>query len=89
MARHIDIQAYPKCCKHFAKNITIQENWVEGCETCAKDKRVPNIAMKPELLNLPEWDVGPEDAIQIDLLPNLHTSGGYQIVMTAIDVFLR
>ena len=63
--------------------------WVEGCETCARDKRVPNITITPELLNLPEWDLGPEDAMQTDLLPNLPTSGGYQTVMTAIDVFSR
>ena len=43
----------------------------------------------PELLNLPDWDLGPEHATQIDLLPNLPTSGGYQTVMTAIDVFSR
>ena len=63
--------------------------WVEGCETCARDKRVPNNTNTPELLNLPEWDLGPEDAMQIDLLPNLPTSGGYQTVKTAIDVFSR
>ena len=38
---------------------------------------------------MPEWDLGPEDAMQIDLLPNLPTSGGYQTVMTAIEVFSR
>ena len=38
---------------------------------------------------MPESDLGPEDAMQIDLLPNLPTSGGYQTVMTAIDVFSR
>ena len=65
------------------------KKWVEGCETCARDKRVPNITITPELLNLPEWDLGPEDAMQIDLLPNLPTSGGYQTVMTAINVFSR
>ena len=65
------------------------KKWVEGCETCARDKRVPNNTITPELLNLPEWDLGPEDAMQIDLLPNLPTSGGYQTVMTAIDVFSR
>ena len=73
---------YPGIAKHVKK-------WVEGCETCAKDKRVPNKVITPELLNLPEWDLGPEDAMQIDLLPNLPTSGGYQTVMTAIDVFSR
>ena len=73
---------YPGIAKHVKK-------WVEGCETCAKDKRVPNNSITPELLNLPEWDLGPEDAMQIDLLPNLPTSGGYQTIMTAIDVFSR
>ena len=38
---------------------------------------------------MPEWDLGPEDAMQIDLLPNLPKSGGFQTVMTAIDVFSR
>ena len=73
---------YPGKAKHVKK-------WVEGCETCARDKRVPNNTITPELLNLPEWDLGPEDAMQIDLLPNLPTSGGYQTIMTAIDVFAR
>ena len=58
---------YPGMAKHVKK-------WVEGCETCAKDKRVPNNTITPELLNLPEWDLGPEDAMQIDLLSNLPNS---------------
>ena len=73
---------YPGIAKHVKK-------WVDGCKLCAKEKRVPNKVITPELLNLPEWDLGPEDAMQIDLLPNLPTSGGYQTVMTAIDVFSR
>ena len=59
---------YPNMAKHVKK-------WVEGCEECARDKRVPNVTITPELLNLPEWDLGPEDAMQIDLLPNLPPSG--------------
>ena len=73
---------YTGSAKHVKK-------WVEGCEICAKDKRVPNTVITPKLLNLAEWDLSPEDAMQIDLLPNLQTSGGYQTVMTAIDVFSR
>ena len=53
---------YPGIAKHVKK-------WVEGCETCAGDKRVRNITITPEILTLPEWDLGPEDATQIDLLP--------------------
>ena len=62
---------------------------VEGCQECARDKRVPNATITPELLNLPEWDLGPEDAMQIDLLPNLPPSAGFENVLTAIDVFSR
>ena len=58
---------YPRNAKHVKK-------WVEGCETCAKDKRVPNTAITPELLNLLQWDLGPEDAMQIDLLTNSPTN---------------
>ena len=73
---------YPSMAKHVKK-------WVEGCEEWARDKRVPNATITPELLNLPEWNLGPEDAMQIDLLPNLPPSGGNENVLTAIDVFSR
>ena len=65
----------------------IVKNWVQGCELCIKDKRIPNSSIMPELLNLPEWDLGPGDATQIDLLPNLLPSGGYKNIETAMDVF--
>ena len=67
----------------------IVKKWVQGCEICIKDKRIPNSSITPELLKLPEWDLGPEDALQIDLLPNLPPSGGYENVITALDVFSR
>ena len=38
---------------------------------------------------MPEWDLEAEDAIQIDFLPNLPPSGGYEYVLTAIDVFSK
>ena len=60
----------------------IVEKWVQGCETCIKDKRIPNSSITPELLSLPEWDLGPEDAMQIDLPPN-------ENIITAMDVFSR
>ena len=62
---------------------------VECCEKCPHDKRVPKTHERRELLNLPEGDLGSEDAMQSDLLPNLPTSGEYQNVMTATDVFSR
>ena len=67
----------------------IVKKWVQGCEICIKDKRIANASITPELLNLPEWDLGPEDALQIDLLPNLPPSGGYKNIITDLDVFSR
>ena len=43
------------------------------------DKRIKNPSTTPELLNLPEWDLGPEDALQIDLLPNIPPSEDMKI----------
>ena len=37
---------YPSMAKHVKR-------WVDGCEQCARDKRVPNTTITPELLNLP------------------------------------
>ena len=73
---------YPNMAKHVKK-------LVEGCEQCERDKRVPNATITPELVNLPEWDLGTEDAMQIDLLPNLPPSRGHENVLTEIDVFSR
>ena len=73
---------YLSMAKHVKK-------WVEVCEQCARDKGVPIAAITPELTNLPERVLGPEDAMQINLLPNVSLSGGYEIVLTAIDVFSR
>ena len=65
------------------------KKWVEGCEKCAKDKGVPNATITPDLPNLSELDLGPEDAKQIALLSNIPPSGGYEKVLTAILVFSR
>ena len=62
-------------------------NWVRDCEICIHDKRINNTRITPELIHIPEWDLGPEDLMQIDLLPELPPSGGYENIITAIDVF--
>ena len=67
----------------------IVKKWVQGCEVCIKHQKIPNSSITPQLLHLPEWDLGPEDAMQIDLLPNLPPSGGYEKLLTALDVFSR
>ena len=64
-------------------------NWVRDCEVCIHDKRINNTRIAPEVIHIPEWDLGPEDLMQIDLLPEIPPSGGYENIITAIDVFSR
>ena len=64
-------------------------NWVRDCEICIHDKRINNTPITPELIHIPEWDLEPEDLMQIDLLPELPPSGDYENIITAIGVFSR
>ena len=72
---------------YFLSIGTYVRNWVRDCEICIQDKRTNNTRMTPELIHIPEWDFGPEDLMQIDLLPELPPSGGYEHIITAMDVF--
>ena len=63
--------------------------WVTKRQMCIQNKRINNDRLKTELLNCPEWDLGPEDILQVDILPNLFPSGGYDNEITAIDAFSR
>ena len=74
---------------YFPSIATYVRNWVRDCETCIQDKRINNTRLTPELFHMPEWDHGPEDLMQIDLLSELLPSGGYENIITAIDVFSR
>ena len=76
--------------KYYFPSIAIYvRNWIRDCEVCIQDKRINNTRITPELIHIPEWDLGPEDLMQIDLLPEIPPSGGYQNIITAIDVFSR
>ena len=78
------------CQKYYFPSIAPYfRNWVRDCETCIHDKRLNNTRITPELIHIPEWDLGPEDLMQIDLLPELPPSGGYENIITAIDVFSK
>ena len=68
-------------------------NYVRNCvrdyELCLQDKCINNTRITSELIHVPEWDLGPEDLMQINLLPELLLSGGYENIIKAIDVFSR
>ena len=71
---------------------TYVRNWVGNCEKYLQDKRINNTKIIPELIHIPEWDLGAEDLIQVDLLPKLPPvppSGSFENILAATDVFLR
>ena len=58
-----------------------------SCEQCLKESRInPRLTRSP-LQNTNEYITAPEDAIQIDLVPGLPPSGGYENIVTAMEVF--
>ena len=74
---------------YFPSIATYVRNWVRDCEICIQEKRINNARINPELIHIPEWDLRPEDLMQIDFLPELPPSGGYENIIAAIDVFSR
>ena len=41
------------------------------------------------MLSNTEFTMGPEDCLEVDILPNLPSSNGYQHIITMMDVFSR
>ena len=65
------------------------KQWVKQCEDCIKYKRSNNNQIRPKMINNTEHVLAPEDILEIDILPNLPNSAGYQNIVTMIDVFPR
>ena len=63
--------------------------WVMQCEVCIKYKRINGRQIRPKMINNTEHVLGPEDILEIDILPNLPNSAGFQNIVTMIDVFSR
>ena len=59
------------------------------CEQCLRESRINLRLTRPPLQNPNEYITAPEDAMQIDLVPGLPPSGGYENIVTVIDVFYR
>ena len=58
------------------------------------EKSIRELRINPQLTRLPlqnpnEHITAPEDAMQIDLVPGSPRSGGYENIVTAMDVFSR
>ena len=60
-----------------------------SCEKCIRELRI-----NPQFTNLPLQNpnghiTAPEDAMHFDLVPGLPPSGGYENIVTTMDVFCR
>ena len=60
-----------------------------SCKQCIRESRIDRSLTRPPLQNPNEHITAPEDAMQIDLVPELPPSGGYTNIVTAMDVFSR
>ena len=63
--------------------------WVMSCEQCIRESGIDRSFTWPPLQNPNEHITALEDAMQIDLVPELPASGGYENIVTAMDVFSR
>ena len=60
-----------------------------SCEQCIRESRIDRSLTRPPQQNPNEHITAPEDAMQKDLVPELPPSGGYENIVTAMDVFSR
>ena len=63
--------------------------WVTSCQDCIANKRIDTRQIRPKMLSNTEFTMGPEDCLEVDILPNLPSSNGYQHIITMMDVFSR
>ena len=63
--------------------------WVMSCEQCSIESRTDCSLTRPPLQNSNEHITAPEVATQIDLVPELPPFGGYENIVTAMNVFSR
>ena len=76
--------------KYYYSNMAqLNREWVLSCEQCLRELRINPQLTRPPLQNPNEYITAPEDAMQIDLVPGLQPSSGYENIVTAIDVFSR
>ena len=74
---------------YFPKMAQLIREWVMSCEQCLRESRIDRSLTRLPLQNPNEHNTATEDAMQIDLVPELPPSGGYEKIVTAMDVFSR
>ena len=75
---------------YYPKMAQLIREWVMSFEKCIRELRInPKLTPPPSLQNPNEHITAPEDAMQIDLVPGLPPTGGYENIVTAMNVFSR
>ena len=74
---------------YFPKMAQLIKEWITSCEQCIREPRIDRSLTRFPLQNPNEHITAPEDAMQIDLVPELRPSGGYENIVTAMDLFSR
>ena len=74
---------------YFSKMAQLIREWVVLCEQCLRESRIHPRITRPPLQNPNEYITAPENAMQFDLVPGLPPSGGYENIVTAMDVISR
>ena len=72
---------------YFPEMAQLFRDWVMACEQCIRESLIDRSLTRPPLQNPKEHITAPKDAMQIDLMPELPPSGGYENIVTAMDVF--
>ena len=71
----------------FSKNGAFIREWVMSCEQCNREPRIDRSLTCFPLKNPNEHITALEEAWQNDLVPELAPTGGYEKIVTAMDVF--
>ena len=57
--------------------------WVINWPDCIATKRIDTRKIRPKLLCNTEITFGPDDCLEVDILPNLPSSNGYKHILTS------
>ena len=71
----------------FPKMAQMVQEWVMSSRQCIRESQNDGNLTRPLVQNPNEHITAPEDAMQIDLVPELPQSGGYENIVTAMNVF--
>ena len=74
---------------YYPKMTQLITEWIMSCEQCLRESRNNPRLTRPPLRNPNVYITAPEDAMQIDLVPGLPSSDGFENIVTTMDVFSR